>query len=79
MGTETVAIIDDDPSVRAFLEAALREQDYQVMSFATAEAYLASPRARAPSCLIVDLQLPGMDGEQLFRALRDGLGWIEGE
>ena len=71
MGTETVAIIDDDPSVRAFLEAALREQDYQVMSFATAEAYLASPRARAPSCLIVDLQLPGMDGEQLFRALRD--------
>ncbi|MCA9713648.1 MAG: response regulator transcription factor [Myxococcales bacterium] len=66
-----MAIIDDDPSVRAFLEAALREQDYQVMSFATAEAYLASPRARAPSCLIVDLQLPGMDGEQLFRALRD--------
>jgi len=61
----TVVIIDDDDGLRESLEALLQAVDYQCVSYASAEAYLAHPAPAPPSCLLVDLHLSGMTGLEL--------------
>lgn len=60
-----VFVVDDDHSVRESLESLLRLEGLQVETFATAQDFLARPRARVPSCLILDLSLPGLSGLDL--------------
>lgn len=61
----TVAIVDDDPSVRKGLERLIRSVGWKTETFASAQEFLASARTEAPSCLVLDLQLPGLSGLDL--------------
>jgi len=64
-----VAIVDDDPSVREGLRSLIRSAGWSVETFASAQEFLARPRAKAPSCLILDLQLPDLSGLDLQKRM----------
>jgi FixJ family two-component response regulator len=65
-----VAVVDDDQSVLRSLEYLLESADYAVLLFATGPEVLASPCLPEIDCLISDIDMPGMDGFELLRALR---------
>jgi FixJ family two-component response regulator len=65
----TVAVVDDDEAVRHALSNLLASLDLGVATFASAEAFLASPVCRDAACLIADVQMPGMSGLDLQRHL----------
>ena len=60
--TPIVFVVDDDVSVREALEGLIRYAGWQVETFASAQAFLARPRVRAPSCLVLDVSLPDLSG-----------------
>ena len=64
-----ISIVDDDNSVRVAMSSLIRSLGYLAYEFASAEAFLASPRLQETSCLIVDVQMPGMSGLDLQDAL----------
>ena len=66
----TVYLIDDDASVRRGLGRLLKSAGYDVVMCDTPEAYLAMESRRKPSCLLLDIRMPGMTGLELQRALR---------
>jgi FixJ family two-component response regulator len=66
-----VAIVDDDPSARRGLQRLIRSAGWRAESFASAQEFLARPRADAPSCLVLDLQLPGLSGLDLQKQLAE--------
>src|SRR5215475_11806517 len=65
-----VSIVDDDESVRVPMGSLVRSLGYEACVFASAEAFLASPRLHDTSCLILDVQMPGMSGLDLQAELR---------
>jgi FixJ family two-component response regulator len=69
-GIPTVAIIDDDDSVRRSLLRLLKHAAYEVCAFASAREFLASSDCDTVSCVVSDLRMPGFDGLQLQEALR---------
>jgi FixJ family two-component response regulator len=64
-----VFVVDDDISVRESLEALIGLEGWQVETFASAEAFLARPRGFAPSCLVLDVSLPDLNGLDLQKRL----------
>lgn len=64
-----VFVVDDDHSVRTSLASLLVAEDYTVEVFANAAEYLARTSHEGPACLVLDLQLPGLDGLALQRQL----------
>ena len=62
-----VFVVDDDISVRESLELLIRSAGWQPELFETAQQFLARPRAVAPSCLILDVNLPDLNGLDLQR------------
>jgi len=60
-----VFIVDDDVSVRESLEPLIRRAGWQPVVFKSAQEYLAYPHAVAPSCLILDVGLPDINGLDL--------------
>ena len=66
-----VAIVDDDPSVRKGLERLIRSLGWNAETFASAQEFLDRPRAEAPSCLVLDLQLPGLSGLDLQKRMSE--------
>ena len=64
-----VAIIDDHQSVRSCLARVMRLEGIRAAVFASAEEYLDHAAPTAPSCLVLDMQLPGMSGLQLAQFL----------
>lgn len=66
----TVFLVDDDGSVRRGLSRLLKATGHQVEAFVSAEAFLAAVRPDRPGCLILDVRLPGVDGMDLQRRLR---------
>ncbi len=60
-----VSIIDDDESVRLAVKSLVRSLGWMAYTFASAEEFLQSPHVDDSSCLITDLQLPGMNGVKL--------------
>jgi FixJ family two-component response regulator len=60
-----VFIVDDDVSVRESLESLIRFAGGQPETFASAQAFLSRPPATTPSCLVLDIELPGVDGLEL--------------
>jgi FixJ family two-component response regulator len=63
--TPIVFVVDDDVSVRESLELLIRNAGWQPETFESAQAFLFHPRAVVPSCLILDIALPGLNGLQL--------------
>jgi len=66
-----VAIVDDDPSVRQGLQRLIRSLGWKAETFASAQEFLAHPRTEAPSCLVLDLQLPGLSGLDLQKRMAE--------
>ena len=60
-----VFVVDDDVSVRESLELLIQHEGWQPKTFASAQAFLDCPRAIVPSCLVLDVSLPGLDGLEL--------------
>src|SRR2546421_12582232 len=60
-----VFVVDDDVSVRESLEALIRCAGWQAETFASAQEFLARPRVLAPSCLVLDVGLPDLNGLDL--------------
>ncbi len=60
--TPIVFIVDDDVSVRESLEALIRCEGWRAQTFASAREFLAWPRALTPSCLVLDVSLPDLNG-----------------
>ena len=63
--TPIVFVVDDDVSVRESLELLIRHAGWQPETFESAQEFLAHPRAQVPSCLVLDIALPGLNGLQL--------------
>src|SRR3989440_5062739 len=63
--TPIVYVVDDDVSVRESLEALIRCAGWEPETFASAQEFLARPRVLAPSCLVLDVTLPGLNGLDL--------------
>ena len=66
-----VFVVDDDVSVRESLELLIQTEQWRVETFASAEAFLSQPRVEAPSCLLLDLALPDLNGLELQKQLAD--------
>lgn len=67
--TALIAIVDDDHSVREALTSLVRSLGYVAMAFESAEDLLKSKRRRSVSCVIADVQMPGMTGIELHQRL----------
>jgi len=57
-----VYIVEDDPSFRKSMERLLRASGYEVVAFESANPFLAQDPIRHPACLLLDVQLPDIDG-----------------
>ena len=69
--TSVVFVVDDDVSVRESLEALIRCQGWRPEVFQSAEEFLARPRLIGPSCLILDVTLPDLNGLELQKRIVD--------
>ena len=67
----TVFIIDDDELVRAAIQGMLKSVGLRSQTFATPQEFLCSKRADGPSCLVLDVRLPGVNGLDFQRDLAD--------
>src|SRR6185436_19022286 len=67
---DPVVIVDDDASMGVALDRILRLGGYRSRTFASAEALLASDAAGQAGCLLLDIQLDGMSGFELYEQLR---------
>ena len=66
-----VFIIDDDPLYRGSSERLVRSVGFSVQSFESARDFLSSRRPNVPSCLVLDVRLPGLSGLDLQRELAE--------
>ncbi|AMJ61014.1 response regulator transcription factor [Bosea sp. PAMC 26642] len=64
-GSPTIAIIDDDDGVRTSLASLVRSLGYDVRSYASAPAFLNDREIGDPDCMISDIQMPQMTGDEL--------------
>jgi CheY-like chemotaxis protein len=60
-----IAIIEDDASVRTATQSLVRSLGLAACTFACAEEFMQSPRLNDASCVIADIQMPGMSGVEL--------------
>jgi FixJ family two-component response regulator len=67
----TVFVVDDDPSVRASIQGLLKSASLRSESFGTAEEFLRRKQPDGPSCLVLDVSLPGVNGLEFQRQLGD--------
>jgi RNA polymerase sigma factor (sigma-70 family) len=69
--TPVVFVVDDDVSVRESLELLILAAGWQPETFASAEDFLARPRIDGPSCLVLDVTLPNLNGLDLQKRILD--------
>src|SRR5262245_20860222 len=69
--SSTVFVVDDDISVRESLELLIEAAGFRPQIFATAHDFLARTRTFTPSCLLLDVSLPDLNGLELQRRLAD--------
>src|SRR5712671_5642699 len=67
----TVFVVDDDAAVRASIQGLLKSVGLRSESFGTAQEFLNSKRADGPSCLVLDVRLPGINGLDFQRELAE--------
>ena len=73
MDTEAlVCVVEDDAALRESLINLLRSVGLQVAAFASAQEFLRSPPPEVPSCLVLDVRLPGLSGLELQQQLAAG-------
>ena len=68
-----ISIVDDDEFMRDSIRQLVKSLGYAVASFSSAMAFLKSPDLEQTACLIADVQMPGMTGDELYgRLVHDG-------
>ena len=73
MDTEAlVFVVDDDASLRASLQDLLESVGLRVAACASAQEFLRRPPSEGPSCLVLDVRLPGLSGLELQQRLAEG-------
>lgn len=70
--TPIVFVVDDDISVRESLELLIRTEGWRAETFESAQDFLVRPRVLAPSCLVLDVSLPGLNGLELQKRVAVG-------
>src|SRR5437773_7400202 len=70
-GKAIVFVVDDDASVREGLGSLIRSAGLRVETFASAQEFLARSRADVPSCLVLDVRLPGLSGLDLQKRMAE--------
>ena len=65
-----IFVVDDDPAVRETLSVVLSAGGYEVICFADGAALLAVARTRTPSCILLDVNIPGKSGLDILKELR---------
>lgn len=68
---DTLLVVEDDEKSRRLLVDVLGHHGYTVRAYETGERGLAAARESLPALALLDIQLPGMDGFETLRALRD--------
>jgi FixJ family two-component response regulator len=63
--TSIVFVVDDDISVRESLELLIRSEGWHPETFSSAHHFLSHPRTPVPSCLVLDISMPGLNGLEL--------------
>jgi FixJ family two-component response regulator len=71
-----VAVIDDDEATCRAVARYLGAEGYRVRTYTTAREYLDETDVASPACVLVDIRMPGVDGLELIRTMRDGGGDI---
>ncbi|MBU0717881.1 MAG: response regulator [Planctomycetes bacterium] len=66
----TVFVVDDDPVVRQMICARVQATGWPTQGYGTAEAFLDTYEPGKPACLVLDVELPGMNGFGLLQRLR---------
>src|SRR3954453_6905798 len=66
----TITVIDDDRSVRSALCRLLQASGFSANSFSSAAEFLSSLDSMRPDCVILDVQMPEMDGHELQQELK---------
>jgi FixJ family two-component response regulator len=66
-----VFVVDDDVSVRESLELLINSAGWQPETFSSASEFLSRPRSTVPSCLVLDVTLPGLNGLELQQRLAE--------
>jgi FixJ family two-component response regulator len=66
-----ISVVDDDESILTSTEALLRSMGYEVKALASAELFLESGALRETECLVLDVQMPGIDSLELQRRLNE--------
>src|SRR6478609_9332999 len=70
---QLISIVDDDQLMRDSIRQLVKSFGYAVATFSSAMAFLKSPDLEQTACLIADVQMPGMTGDELYgRLLEDG-------
>jgi FixJ family two-component response regulator len=64
-----IFIVDDDPLVRDLLSNVFTQAGYQVTSFVDGSSVVAAARERTPSCIILDIYMPGQSGLEILKQL----------
>jgi FixJ family two-component response regulator len=71
--TPVVFVVDDDISVRESLDLLIHTAGWQPETYASAQDFLARPRAQVPSCLVLDVSMPDLNGLDLQQRIGDRL------
>ena len=71
-GRATVVVIDDDPAIREALGSLLRSVGFDVKLLASVSDFLKTGRPEGPTCLVLDVRLPGQSGLEFQRELSRG-------
>ena len=66
-----IAVVDDDPSVRNGLERLIRSYGWKAVTFSSAQEFLGCAWTEPPSCVVLDLQLPGLSGLDLQKQMAE--------
>lgn len=74
MEKQQIAIVDDDPHILDIVEAYLRKEGYQIITMQTAEEALELWKVSPPHLWILDIMLPGMNGYEFCRQIRQETG-----
>lgn len=70
-GKPVVYVVDDDPSVRKALERLMRSAGHNARTFTSALEFLNGKRLETPACLVLDINMPGLNGLELQEYLTD--------
>src|SRR2546430_2589623 len=69
IGSTEVFVVDDDPSMRDLLALVFTREGYQVTAFEEGGSFLAVARTHTPSCIILDVHMPGRSGIDILKEL----------